>query len=43
MKIADTTFQRYMDTHFANVPNVCVYLDYLFIASDYDTEQAADL
>ena len=43
LKNAGATFQRYMDTLFANTPNVYVYLDDLLIASTSEAEHLNDL
>ena len=43
LKNAGATFQRYMDTLFANVPNVFVYLDDLLIASESEADHIQDL
>ena len=43
LKNAGATFQRHMDTLFANVPNVFVYLDDVLIASDNEADHLNDL
>ena len=43
LKNAGATFQRYMDTLFANIPNVFIYLDDVLIASKDETEHCSDL
>ena len=43
LKNAGATFQRYMDTLFANIPNVFIYLYDVLIASKDETEHCSDL
>lgn len=43
LKNAGSTFQRYMDSVFADVKNVFVYLDDILIASENADQHAADL
>ena len=43
MKNAGATFQRQMDSIFANVPNVCVYLDDILISSATAEQHTKDL
>ena len=43
LKNAGSTFQRYMDTLFANVPNVFIYLDDILIASDDESQHLTDI
>lgn len=43
LKNAGATFQRYMDTIFANVPNVFIYIDDILVASEDESEHHNDL
>lgn len=43
LKNAGSTFQRFMDTIFSNVPNIFVYLDDILVASDSIEEHNSDL
>lgn len=43
LKNAGSTFQRFMDTIFANVPNVFIYLDDVLIASENESEHIDDI
>ena len=43
LKNAGSTFQRYMDTLFANVPNFFIYLDDILIASDDESQHLTDI
>lgn len=43
LKNAGSTFQRYMDTILANVPNIFIYLDDILVASNDEVEHTSDL
>lgn len=43
LKNAGATFQRFIDTILANVPNVFIYLDDILIASGNEEQHAADI
>lgn len=43
LKNAGATFQRYMDTLFANVNNVFIYLDDILIASSTEEQHVSDI
>ena len=43
LKGAGSTFQRFMDSLFANSPNVFVYLDDILVASETEEQHLSDL
>jgi len=43
LKNAGSTFQRYIDSIFSNVPNVFIYLDDILIASESEETHTADV